>query len=106
MQRRSSVIAKAKSDRASRPDSDNPEWTDVDFKRARPAADVLPGLIGEKAAHELIRRKVGRPLKEGRKVNQTIRLDADVLEAYKQAGSGWQTRINQVLREHMPSHRK
>jgi len=35
-------------------------------------------------------------------VNQTIRIDPEVLEAYRQEGKGWQTRINQVLREHMP----
>jgi len=35
-------------------------------------------------------------------VNQTLRLDADVLNAYGHEGQGWQTRINQILREHMP----
>ena len=31
----------------------------------------------------------------------TIRLDVDMLEWFKAAGPGYQTRINQVLREHM-----
>jgi uncharacterized protein (DUF4415 family) len=31
----------------------------------------------------------------------TIRLDVDMLEWYKSAGPGYQTRINQILREHM-----
>ena len=48
----------------------------------------------------------GRPPKATRKVNQTIRLDPDVLAAYRQEGRGWQTLINTVLREHMPGHRK
>jgi uncharacterized protein (DUF4415 family) len=39
-------------------------------------------------------------------VNQTIRLDPDVLAAYQQQGRGWQTLINTVLREHMPGHEK
>jgi uncharacterized protein (DUF4415 family) len=39
-------------------------------------------------------------------VNQTIRLDPDVLAADQQEGRGWQTRINSVLREHMPGHQK
>jgi uncharacterized protein (DUF4415 family) len=72
------------------------------YSDARPAADVLPELIGDKAALELLRRGRGRPRKDARKVNQTIRIDPEVLEAYRQEGKGWQTRINQVLREHMP----
>jgi uncharacterized protein (DUF4415 family) len=31
----------------------------------------------------------------------TIRLDVDMLEWFKAAGPGYQTRINQVLRAHM-----
>ena len=73
---------------ASRPDEDNPEWTKDDFARARPAAEVLPGLIGEEAAQALLRRGRGRPQKPDRKVNQTLRLDPDVLEAYRQEGKG------------------
>lgn len=96
-------MAKKISDaQASRPDADNPEWKKEDFKRARPASEILPGLIGEKATQELLRNKGGRPLKADKKVNQTLRLDPDVLEAYRTAGPGWQARINDVLREHMP----
>jgi uncharacterized protein (DUF4415 family) len=35
----------------------------------------------------------------------TIRLDVDMLEWFKSGGPGYQTRINQVLREYMESHR-
>ena len=90
----------------SRPNADNPEWTREDMAKARPAAEVLPRLIGAKATEELFRRGRGRPPKAARKVNQTIRLDPDVLAAYRQEGRGWQTLINTVLREHMPGHRK
>ena len=31
-------------------DRENPEWTAADFKRARPATEVLPKLIGKQAA--------------------------------------------------------
>ena len=34
----------------------------------------------------------------------TIRLDADVLEWFKDQGSGYQTRINQLLRQYMQAH--
>jgi uncharacterized protein (DUF4415 family) len=92
-------------DPASRPDAENPEWTDEDFKRARPALDVIAELFGPDAAQSLKRGR-GRPEKADKKVNQTLRLDPDVLEAYKREGSGWQTRINQVLRDHMPGSPK
>lgn len=35
----------------------------------------------------------------------TIRLDVDMLEWFKAAGPGYQTRINQVLRDHMDAQR-
>ncbi len=35
----------------------------------------------------------------------TIRLDVDMLDWFKAAGPGYQTRINQVLREHMEAQR-
>jgi uncharacterized protein (DUF4415 family) len=90
---------------ASRPDEDNPEWTKEDFAKARPAAEILPQFIGEEEAQALLRRGRGRPKKPDRKINQTLRLDPDVVEAYRQQGKGWQTRINEVLRRHMPQRR-
>ena len=96
-----------KDDTASHPDDDNPEWTVDEMVRARPASEVLPQFIGEKATQELLCRGRGRPAKPAseRKVNQTLRLDADVLASYRQLGAGWQRRINDVLREHMPRHK-
>jgi uncharacterized protein (DUF4415 family) len=35
----------------------------------------------------------------------TIRLDVDTLEWFKGAGPGYQTRINQLLRQHMDAER-
>lgn len=35
----------------------------------------------------------------------TIRLDTDMLEWFKGAGPGYQTRINQILRQYMADHR-
>jgi hypothetical protein len=42
---------------AERPDDDNPELTRAELRRARPARDMLPGLIGEKASAELLKGK-------------------------------------------------
>ncbi len=99
-------MARKPDDRASRPDEDNPEWTKEDFAKGRPASEVLPSLIDERSTQELMRRGRGRPRKTDKKVNQTLRLDPDVVEAFRQEGSGWQTRINEVLREHMPKRHK
>jgi uncharacterized protein (DUF4415 family) len=99
-------MARKIDDRTARPDKDNPEWTKEDFAKARPASEALPEFIGEKAAQELMRRSRGRPPKADRKVNQTLRLDPDVLEAFRREGSGWQARINEILRQHMPRRPK
>jgi uncharacterized protein (DUF4415 family) len=90
---------------ASLPDDENPEWAVEDFRQARPALDVIEEAFGVEAASTL-RRGRGRPSKPDRKVNQTLRLDPDVLDAYRRQGSGWQARINEVLREHMPRHQQ
>jgi uncharacterized protein (DUF4415 family) len=94
-------MAKRKDDRASRPDDENPEWTREEVRHAGPALEVVAEVFGSHAA-DALRRGKGRPEKPNRKVNQTLRLDPDVLEAYRHHGSGWQTRINEVLRQHMP----
>ena len=67
---------------------------------------MLPKFIGQAATDELARRGRGRPAKPNRKVNQTLRLDPDVLEAYRREGPGWQALMNEVLRQHMPRHGK
>ena len=95
-------MAKKGPERVLRPDEDNPEWTEADFARSRPASEVLPRFIGQQAADELMRRGPGRPAKPDRKVNQTLRLDPDVVDAYRRQGPGWQAHMNEVLRRHMP----
>ncbi|MBO9552728.1 BrnA antitoxin family protein [Pseudomonas sp.] len=36
----------------------------------------------------------------------TIRLDSDVLSWFKEQGAGYQTRINQLLRQYMQAHQR
>jgi len=98
-------MAKCQQDPAARPDEDNPAWTAAQMRRARPALQVIAETFGTDAAVMLTRSR-GRPAKPDRKINQTLRLDADVLDAYRQSGPGWQTRINQVLRDHMGEAKK
>ena len=73
------------------------ELTAADFRRMRPAREVLPKLVGAKAAAELLRPR-GRPPKENPKAQVTLRLDAHVLNHFKATGPGWQTRINAALK--------
>jgi uncharacterized protein (DUF4415 family) len=49
--------------------------------------------------------KGGRPRAEKPKVHTGLRLDADILEHFKAAGPGWQTRINATLRAAMEQGR-
>ncbi len=49
---------------------------------------------------EQYRRPRG-PQKAPRKVSTTIRLDADIVEHFKNGGAGWQPRINGVLKRHV-----
>jgi uncharacterized protein (DUF4415 family) len=87
-------------DPASRPDEENPEWTREDIRNARPALEVIAEEWGPEVA-EFLRRGRGRPAKPDRKVNQTLRLDPDVLEYFKAQGPGWQARMNAALRGFM-----
>jgi uncharacterized protein (DUF4415 family) len=46
-----------------------------------------------------------QPMGNGTKQIVTIRLDIDMLEWFKSAGPGYQTRVNQVLRDYMNAQR-
>ena len=59
---------------------------------ARPAIEVDPGLV------EWSRRARGSQ-KAPTKVPVYIRLDADIVEHFRDGGKGWQTRLNDTLRE-------
>lgn len=72
-------------------DRDNPEWTAGDFRRARPVTEMLPEVIAA------AKRARGRPKLARPKAHITLRLDADVVAAFKAEGPGWQTRINDAL---------
>jgi uncharacterized protein (DUF4415 family) len=85
-------------------DNENPEWTVEDFAKARPAAEVLPGLFGAEAAAEMLRPRRGRPPADSPKAHVNIRLDADVVASFRATGSGWQTRLNAALKDWLKTH--
>ena len=74
-------------------DHDNPEWTEEDFARARPAREILPESVLNQ-----FRRSPGRPKSETPKKQVTLRLDADLLDHWRAQGPGWQSGINSALR--------
>ncbi len=67
-----------------------PELDDAFFKEA----DLYDG-------EKLIRR--GRPKAAQTKQAISIRLDKEVLDALRALGAGWQTRVNDILREQLLS---
>lgn len=84
-------------------DDENPAWTAADMAHARPASEVLPGLLGAEVAKRLLKPR-GRPRAEHPKVRINIRLSPEVVAHFKQAGEGWQTRIDTALRQFIADH--
>ena len=73
-------------------DPDVPEWTEEDWARARPAIEVDLELV------EWSLRKRGKQ-KAPTKEKVTVRLDADIVAHFRESGKGWQTRLNDALRQ-------
>lgn len=74
---------------------DNPEWTEEDFARARPASEIF----GPEVMAFLVRQP-GRPKMDPAKAKQAIslRVAPDILDAMRATGRGWQTRAEAILR--------
>ena len=62
------------------------------MRKARPAADVLPGIFGTKVAEEMLRPR-GRPKSPDARTAISIRLPPETLRRWKATGPGWQTRM-------------
>lgn len=77
-------------------DPDAPEWTDEDWDRARPAVEAAPHIVER---HRRTRGKQNAPKKE----KVTVRLDAGIVEHFRAGGRGWQTRLNEALRQFIDS---
>ena len=71
------------------PDDSTPKWRE---KFAR--ADLREG-------NKIVRR--GRPPLAHPKQSVNLRLDIEVIEHFKASGPGWQTRINERLRQALPA---
>lgn len=86
-------------------DEENPEWTAENFKRAKPARDVLPKLFGKQMAERLLKPR-GRPKSPDAKVSISLRIPPQTLARWKASGPGWQTRMAETLTEMSPNLRK
>lgn len=75
-------------------DDENPEWTEADFARARPAEELPPEVL---AAFPRTKRR--GPQKAPTKRAVSLRLSREVVDHFKSAGPGWQSRIDDVLKQ-------
>ncbi len=79
-------------------DKENPEWTKKMISEAKSFENSdLPESFK-------ISARRGRPPKEYPKKPISIRLSSDVVEYFRSTGKGWQTRIDNALREYVTLH--
>jgi uncharacterized protein (DUF4415 family) len=84
--------------------------TDTDFLRQNKLNGVEPADDEDSPdatflMHEAVaKRRAGRPAGSGNKEQVAIRFDKDVLSSFRASGSGWQTRMNDALREWLNTH--
>ncbi|NDP63768.1 MAG: BrnA antitoxin family protein [Polaromonas sp.] len=79
------------------PAAKNFVWDGAD-EDERPASDE------ELSAGVTAYRKRGRPAGGATKEQVAIRLDREVLAAFRAAGPGWQTRMNDALKDWLHTH--
>ena len=78
-------------------DPDDAVATDEQLAQARPFAEAFPEL-----AQTLGQSAGGRPPSADPKVPVSLRLDREVVEKFRATGPGWQSRINEALRNAEP----
>jgi uncharacterized protein (DUF4415 family) len=79
-------------------------------------AAINRGIAADPDTYEVSREEVqemkplknrgGRPKLDNPKEPVSLRLDADVLAAFRASGDGWQTRMNNALREWLATHKE
>ena len=78
-------------------EQENPDSTEEMIRQSRPAAEVVPEIVES--------HRPGRPPKEARKRQLTLRLSPEVVDYFKSTGPGWQTRMDEALKEYVEEHR-
>ena len=89
------------------------EWVDSDdaaelgdefFNKATPRVGERLVSHAEFAGAASKAIRMGRPRAANPKMALTVRYDSDVIEAFRATGSGWQTRMNEALRDWLKTH--
>lgn len=80
--------------------------TDAEGEVRELTAEDFQGAVPFSALPESLRRKLGArgAQKAPTKERITIRLSPDVAQAFKATGKGWQTRLNDALRDWLKTH--
>lgn len=79
-------------------DTDNPEWTADEVASAQSFSDLPPNL------REKLASRTRGPQKAPTKTQVSVRLSTEVLNYFKASGSGWQTRMDDALKEYVREH--
>ena len=80
-------------------DDDIPEMTKADFAAAKSLKAAMPDVV------EVMKRGRGRPKVAHPKQRVSLRLDPEIIAAYKATGEGWQSRINDILAREVPKRK-
>jgi len=84
--------------------TDNVSQADLKAVESPPLSDSILGCMRPVIeAHPEIPPRVRGPQKAPTRKSTTIRLNAEVLDFFKAQGRGWQTKINEVLQDHVKS---
>lgn len=75
-------------------DEETAPLSEEEIKQLRPAPDVFKELGLPIPPH-----RRGRPKSDAPKTQITLRLDADIIDHFRESGKGWQTRLNDTLRQ-------
>jgi uncharacterized protein (DUF4415 family) len=79
-------------------DDDSPATTEADWGQAFVSHSAIE-------LHTEVARKACAANKKPRKQQVAVRYDADVLAAFRATGKGWQTRMNDALKEWLSEHK-
>jgi uncharacterized protein (DUF4415 family) len=72
------------------------ELTEVDFKRFKPFSSLPDDL-------QTVLRGRGKQ-KAPTKIAVTLRYSPEVIDAFRATGKGWQTRMDEALKQWLPEH--
>lgn len=77
-------------------------WVDPDD--APPLTEEFFARAEIREGEKLVRRGRGRPRSPAAKRQVTIRLEPELLDRLRATGPGWQTRLNEAVREWLEKH--